>query len=78
MSVILGLNSHHAGSSAAVIVDGQPVVAPVQIPIAIDPWASKFDSSAGGGCMVASPPIVDAVLPIGFFGEIDEHFGSMN
>lgn len=27
MSVILGLNSHHAGSSAALIIDGQPVAA---------------------------------------------------
>ena len=27
MSVILGINAFHAGSSAAIIVDGQPVVA---------------------------------------------------
>src|SRR5688572_18997994 len=27
MSVILGINTFHAGSSAAVIIDGQPVVA---------------------------------------------------
>ena len=27
MSVILGINTFHAGSSAAIIIDGEPVVA---------------------------------------------------
>jgi hypothetical protein len=53
------------GASFGAVFDGKPIVTPVEIPIATDPWASKFDPSAGGGCMIASPPILDAVLPIG-------------
>jgi subtilisin family serine protease len=59
--------SGFGGQSASfgALFDGQPIVAPVEVPIAIDPWAAKLDAGAGGGCMVASPPILDAALPIG-------------
>src|SRR5204863_5381610 len=40
------------GASFGALFDGQPIVTPVNVPIAIDSWNAKFEVGAGG-CMIA-------------------------
>jgi subtilisin family serine protease len=43
--------------------DGAPIVTPVSIPVATDPWTARYDDNVAGGCRVAPNVWLDAAVP---------------